>query len=96
MKLCILLILSALFSIPVFGNTDDRNWTFKNGVKLKAELVSVDADQETVEFLINDKDKVVYKIKEFTEVDIAWIYEWINIDAELQEILVEVKGTLEP
>lgn len=93
----LLLTTLLLFLLPASGNEDERNWKLKDGKgqRIQAELLAVNEDNKTVDLLIKDQIKVTYNIEDFSEIDIAWIYEWLNIQDELEEKLSAVDGKLE-
>lgn len=87
------LVMSSL--LTAYGNSDERNWKLKSGKVLRAELVNVDEAIGQVELLVDDKHRVTKKIDQFSEVDIAWMYEWLNIQDELNVLNERVKGVVE-
>jgi len=95
MKPLYFILLFSAFLLPAFSNSDERTWKFKNGKKFRAELVSVDEESREVELLIDDEKTVFYKIGRFSEPDIAWLYEWLNIKDELEGNIANAKGTVE-
>jgi len=85
------------FSLPTASaNTDNRHWIFASGEKLTAILDSYDAEKDVVTLRTGDDGKKrEYKLKDFSEVDRAWLKEWAEIAEELEVIMKNSKGRFE-
>lgn len=73
------------------ANSDMRKWTFANGSKMDAELLSL--DEQTGEFELRKEDKTILKFQrnELSLTDKAWLLEWLEFREE-KEALVEKLG----
>jgi len=95
MKLFYILILHLTLSISLFGNTDTRAWTLKNGDKLMAALVSYNEDTGNVLMMVNDDEQKHYHFDDFSNFDRAWLIEWTEISIRINEMLEKLGGKIE-
>ncbi len=89
-----LLFLLLLVSIcpSLLANTNLRNWQMTDGTRLHAELVDYNEAENQVYLRIREQDDSYYKLEDFTELDQAWLVEWLEVSEKLTTKLETLPG----
>ena len=74
------------------ANTNLRNWQMTDGTKLHAELVDYNEAENQVYLRIREQEDSYYKLEDFTELDQAWLVEWLEVSEQLNAKLDTLPG----
>lgn len=88
-------LILAFFVQTTSANTDEREWTFKSGEKIRAAQLSYDTETGEVILLIEDSKEKSIQFKDLSPIDQAWLIEWSQIEKEMDALIEHLGGRFE-
>ncbi|MBN2684864.1 MAG: hypothetical protein JXR40_06255, partial [Pontiellaceae bacterium] len=88
-------LILAFFAQTVSANTDEREWTFKSGEKIRAAQLRYDTETGEVILLIEDSEEKSVQFEDLSPIDQAWLIEWDQIDKEMDALVKHLGGRFE-
>lgn len=77
------------------GNSEIRTWTLADGTTQRAEIESVDEAAKTVSLRGEDGGDRTIPLDQLSNIDRAWVLEWIEMAEELEALVKKLGGRIE-
>ena len=84
-----------LTPLSVVANSDNRDWTLKDGTRFNADLITYNVETDHVKLRIDVNTVKEIPFTQFSAVDRAWLLEWAEFSQELAETKAEMEGLIE-
>ncbi|MCH2174929.1 MAG: hypothetical protein MK193_04285 [Lentisphaeria bacterium] len=85
-------LLLSVLCMSVLANNNIRNWTTKDGVVLRGEVINVDIETGDVILRIDENEERSFEITKLSDEDQHYLDKWIRIEHDLVEIVIESGG----
>jgi hypothetical protein len=72
-----------------------RDWALTSGESMRGEIEMVDEIAGTVRLRSDDGKESVVQMDQFSNIDRAWILEWLELGEELKELIKKFGGRME-
>jgi hypothetical protein len=95
MRSSLLFLLALLLGTTLaLADADRRTWTLDSGEQITGSLSEVDPDKGTVRLRFDNGEVANYPTSRFSAIDRAWLADWAERNAELDEIVKNAPGKL--